>query len=96
MQELKAIISSTAPKIKAGIWIKPVEEGHVVYILNNGVYKPLKVVDDKGTSSIEDDEVVNPEGDSSQVIFIEKSEFESLTVVDDNKIYIVYEEADDD
>lgn len=39
------------------MWAKPVEGGFALYMLQNGVMTPLKVVDDGGTSSIADDVV---------------------------------------
>lgn len=45
----------TEPRNKGVIWAKPVEEGYVLYLFNNGRWAPLKLVDDNGTPSTEDD-----------------------------------------
>ena len=54
MKILKAVLSKGTPGIKDALWIKPVEGGVALYVQNGG-WKPLKVVDDKSTVSTGDD-----------------------------------------
>lgn len=55
MKVLKPVISATAPNAKDVIWLKPVSDGFVMYIVDEAKWKPLVLVDDQGTSSIADD-----------------------------------------
>ena len=48
------VLSKGTPGIKDALWIKPVEGGVALYVQNGG-WKPLKVVDDKSTVSTGDD-----------------------------------------
>ena len=53
-------VSYDAPKHpKGSLWLKPVKDGFVLYWLNEGIWKPLKVVDEKNTASIIDDEPID-------------------------------------
>ena len=57
MKKIDLYIGSSAPSVNKGAaWLKPVAGGFVLYVLDNG-WKPLKLVDDKGTNSEEDDTV---------------------------------------
>lgn len=59
MKKIDLYISNNAPSVKKGAaWLKPVEGGVVLYVLNGG-WKPLKLVDDKNTQSEGDDTVQN-------------------------------------
>lgn len=59
MKKIDLYISNNAPSVKEGAaWLKPVEGGFVLYVLNGG-WKPLKLVDDKNTQSEGDDTVQN-------------------------------------
>lgn len=59
MKKIDLYISNNAPSVKEGVaWLKPVEGGFVLYVLNGG-WKPLKLVDDKNTQSETDDTVQN-------------------------------------
>lgn len=55
MKEYRLIFSSREPNVKNCVWAKPIEGGFALYMLQNGVMTPLKVIDDKDTSSIADD-----------------------------------------
>jgi len=69
MQYLKLIISNNAPNTRSVIWAKPIEGGYALYIFGNGMWKPLKAVDDKGTSSISDDTIISTSGSLSAKIY---------------------------
>lgn len=58
MKILKAVLSKGAPGIKDALWIKPVDGGVTLYVQNGG-WKPLKVVDDKSTVNTGDDKPKN-------------------------------------
>ena len=53
----KIVASSYAPNMRNVLWIKPTKNGAVLYIFNKGNWRPLEIVDHKGTASISDDEV---------------------------------------
>ena len=59
MKNLKVVISSEAPTQKDTIWVKPVTSGFALYLLDAGVWKPMKLVDDQNTQSTIDDTVQN-------------------------------------
>ena len=55
---LKSVLSKDAPTVKNALWIKPVDGGFAIYIRFNGAWQPLKTVDDGGTPSVADDEII--------------------------------------
>ena len=57
MKEYKLIFSSREPNTRNCVWAKPVTGGFALYMLQDGIMTPLKVMDDKGTSSMADDAV---------------------------------------
>lgn len=57
MKNCKIIISREAPSQKDILWAKPITGGFALYLLDGGVWKPIKMMDDKGTQSIIDDTV---------------------------------------
>ena len=59
MKLYKVVISKEAPALRDALWAKPVSGGFVLYLLDNGKWNPLKVVDDAGTSSLADDTIQN-------------------------------------
>lgn len=57
MKKVGLYISRTAPHVGVGsVWLKPVSGGYALYILGDG-WKPLKLIDDNGTSSEADDTI---------------------------------------
>lgn len=57
MKKVNLYISRTAPHVGLGsVWLKPVSGGYALYILEDG-WKPVKLIDDKGTSSEADDTI---------------------------------------
>ena len=59
MKKVDLYIGSSAPSVNNGAaWLKPVNGGFALYILDGG-WKPLKLVDDKNTPSEGDDTVEN-------------------------------------
>lgn len=57
MKKVNLYISRTAPHAGLGsVWLKPVSGGYALYILEDG-WKPVKLIDDKGTSSEADDTI---------------------------------------
>ena len=57
MKKVDLYISNSVPSVNNGAaWLKPVDGGFALYVLDNG-WKPLKLVDDKGTYSEGDDTV---------------------------------------
>ena len=55
MKLYKLAFSKEAPSIKDAVWAAPVEGGFALYLCDSGTWKPLKVMDDKGTVSTADD-----------------------------------------
>ena len=58
MKKITPILSIQATNVRDALWLKPVENGFVLYALYNGKWKPLRLVDDKDTPSEEDDTVL--------------------------------------
>ena len=55
MTKVDLYISKDAPNVRGGAaWLKPVDGGFALYVLENG-WKPLRLVDDKGTLDEKDD-----------------------------------------
>ena len=50
----KIMFSPTEPHYRDVIWAKPIEEGFSFYLFD-GRWKPMKVVNDQGTPSTDDD-----------------------------------------
>lgn len=57
MLRLNVIISGEAPSVRNSLWLKPVDGGFTIYALFNRKWQPLKIVDDGGTSKVNDDVV---------------------------------------
>lgn len=57
--KLDLIFSNNAPNQRNVVWAKPVDGGFALYLLDGGMWKPLKLVDDKGTEDEKDDTVQN-------------------------------------
>lgn len=55
MKILKLAVSNTAPNVRDCAWLKPVGDGFMLYALEGGTWKPLKVANDGGTPAIADD-----------------------------------------
>ena len=55
MKFLNVVLSNEAPNVRDAMWLKPVENGFTLYALYNGVWNPVKLVDDQGTADISDD-----------------------------------------
>lgn len=55
MKKIDLYIGNTAPSVRnSAAWLKPVEGGYSLYVLDNG-WKALKLVDDNSTASEGDD-----------------------------------------
>lgn len=50
-------ISETQPMVSEGLWLKLVDGGVALYLIDGGTPKPLKIVDDNSTASTQDDTV---------------------------------------
>lgn len=57
MITIKTFISKEKPTAVYGLWLKPVEKGFTIYLIENGITKSLKLVDDQNTEDTKDDEV---------------------------------------
>ena len=53
------VFSNNAPNQRNVVWAKLVDGGFALYLLDGGMWKPLKLVDDKGTEDEKDDTVQN-------------------------------------
>lgn len=46
------------------LWAKPMPGGgFAFYLFNNGRWQPMRIVNDRETSSVEDDEIITPDSD---------------------------------
>ena len=50
-------VSDVKPPIQEGLWLKVVDGGVALYLIEGGCEKPLKVVEDAGTATNVDDTV---------------------------------------
>ena len=55
----KTVFSPTEPSSREVLWAKPMGGGFAFYLFD-GTWKPMKVVDGKGTPSTDDDEPYTP------------------------------------
>lgn len=55
----KIVLSREQPQSTNVMWAKPSSEGVVFYLFNNGRWQTAQVVDNRGTSTTEDDTVIN-------------------------------------
>ena len=81
MRIYKTIISNNEPSQRDVIWAKPNESGFTFYLLDGGKWKPVKVVDDKGTVATKDDVVVAVEDKVNKI----KSPTQGNVVIADSK-----------
>ena len=61
---INTVVSTTAPKLRNVMWLKPVGNGFVLYYKNASTWTPLKIVDPKGTATVNDDKAY----DAGQII----------------------------
>jgi hypothetical protein len=52
-------VSDVKPQIQDGLWLKVIDGGVALYLIENGSEKPLKVVEDTGTAISVDDIVAD-------------------------------------
>lgn len=57
MEIKKTFISENQPAVLNGLWLKPVGDAFMVYVIERGYAKVLKLADDQGTSTPSDDKV---------------------------------------
>lgn len=55
MKNYKIVLGPEPPSQKDTLWAKPVSGGFSLYMLDNGTWQPLKVMDDQDTKSTADD-----------------------------------------
>lgn len=58
----KTVISSTEPPWISVLWIRPVDGGVGFYVFMDGKWQPLRVMNDKGSVSPEDDKPYDLDG----------------------------------
>ena len=58
----KIVLSSTEPPWTSVLWIKPVEGGVAFYLYDNGKWRILRPMNDKGTISPDDDQPYDLDG----------------------------------
>lgn len=54
-KKINTVLSNVEPNSNDTLWLKPVTGGVAAYLREMGAYKPLKLMDDKGTPSTDDD-----------------------------------------
>lgn len=55
----KVILSAIAPTNSTVLWAKPLKNGFALYIMFNGTWQPLKMMDGSDTISTLDDEPID-------------------------------------
>ncbi len=75
----KIVISRTEPDSTNVLWIKPIKGGVCFYAFYMGTWNTLKIMNDKGTPSTEDDEIVDI---SNIPEIVEKEVTEQITAHD--------------
>lgn len=60
----RTYVSNEQPQVVEGLWLKKVEGGYALYLIEGGSARPLKIVEDKGTANPSDDTVQNLIGSS--------------------------------
>ena len=63
MNNTEIYIGKNTPVNKEQLWLRPLNPGVSLYGNVNGKWEPLKLIDGKGTRTVEDDEVINVIGD---------------------------------
>jgi hypothetical protein len=58
----KIVEDTYEPQSTNVLWLKPVENGFCLYRHKNGKWDVLKLMDDEGTPSTDDDEPITPGG----------------------------------
>lgn len=64
MKLLRVALSYQEPNVRDALWLKPVDGGFALYILDGG-WKPVKVVNDNNTATLIDDTVQDLVGKST-------------------------------
>lgn len=49
------VVQKTPPTQKNVLWVRLVDEKATLYIFNNGRWQPMRLMDDKGTATTDDD-----------------------------------------
>ena len=58
----KIVEDKYEPQSTSVLWLRPVDDGFSFYRYKNGKWDALKLMDDKGTPSTDDDEPITPGG----------------------------------
>ena len=53
------LVTSYQPSQTNVVWAKPIEGGFTLYLFNNGRWQPVKIVNDLGTATTDDDTVAD-------------------------------------
>lgn len=59
MKKYGIVISTNEPNAKDCLWLKPMDGGMALMVLNNGNWQSIRLVNDQGTGTISDDKVIN-------------------------------------
>ena len=62
MNNTEIYIGKNTPVNKESLWLRPLNPGVSLYGNVNGKQEPLKLIDGKGTRTVEDDEVIDITG----------------------------------
>lgn len=73
-------VSNEQPQVVDGLWLKKVEGGYALYLIEGGSVAPLKLVDDAGT-------LANPNDDKARV-YIEVTNIQALTTKQCNALNV--------
>lgn len=94
----KIVISDTVPRNTEVLWLKPIGNGYALYIYNNGVWGPLEIVDTHGSTSPDDDTVIDVENIPSLDTLEDKIEGEVTKQMADHDVKahdVHYEHSED-
>ena len=94
----KIVETPLEPQATNVLWLKPTGDGFSFYRYKNGHWEALKIMDDKGTASTDDDTEVDiadiPSMDHIEEI-VQEEVTEQMAVHDENVKDVHYEESDD-
>ena len=76
----RTYVGNEQPRIVSGLWLKPVEGGYSLYLIDGGMVSPLKVVDDAGTPTDTSDDKAR--------VHIEVSNIQALTTKQCNALNV--------
>ena len=91
----KIVEDPLEPRATNVLWLRPIGDGFSFYRYKNGHWEALKMVDDKGTASPDDDTEMDVPSMDNIDDKIQKEVTEQMAVHDENVKDVHYEESTD-